>query len=93
MSDTIQITDEDRAYDIIEGGDVEYCPVVSGKVIDVNRWSLTYESILMKIGEGTFWRARWREGSTEQQEQELGLSLTQVYHKVVPANIYVTKEN
>jgi hypothetical protein len=90
MSNTIQITDEDKAYDIIEGGDVEYSVVVRGKIIEVNRWSLTFESILVRMGEGTFWRARWREGSTEDQEQELGLSLTQVYHKVVPADIYVT---
>lgn len=81
------ITDYDEAEEYLY--DME--TVVEEHPTGQSRWSTFYEKVV-KDKDGNYWELSWESGSTEQQEIDFELSVTQVYPKEVTTTIYVTKD-
>lgn len=81
------ITDYEEAEDYIYGMET----VVPETITDQSRWSTFFEQVV-KDGDGNYWRLNWESGSTEYQEVDFEMQVTQVYPKEVTTTIYVTKD-
>jgi hypothetical protein len=82
------ITDYEEAEDYLYGMEI----VVEEHPVSQGRWSTQFEQVV-KDTEGDFWLLAWESGSTEYQEVDFELVVTQVYPKEVTKTIYTTSKD
>lgn len=79
-------------YDDFEDFLFEKETVVPEHPTNQSRWSTAYEQVV-KDQQGDFWMLRWEVGSTEYQEVDFKVEVTQVYPKEVIKTIYTPSKD
>jgi hypothetical protein len=65
--------------------------VVEEHPIDKGRWTTYFEQVV-KDKEGKYWLLEWESGSTEYQDIDFSVEVTEVFPLEVTQTVYVTKE-
>ena len=81
-----------EVQEILWGDNEDYVTVEKRKICGRGRWFLTYEQIVQRKSDDTYWSITWRVGATECQDEPFEPKVAEVKPVQVTVTKYVPKD-